>query len=112
MRETAAVLCFFFAFALLHGASPTRRSLWPSKLRARLAAFLRAGALVAIAVGVASWSRAESATAAWLVALSALSVAAPTFVLLVPLFPRTLWGLALASPLFIAALLVLGGSRG
>jgi hypothetical protein len=112
MLETASVLCFFLAFALLHGASPGRFPLQGLKPSGRLRALLRAGALVAIAAGVTSWSRAENTTAALLVALTAFSVAATAFVLLAPLFPRTVWGLALACPVLVAALLALGGSHG
>lgn len=112
MLKAASVLCFFLACALLHRASPKRRALWRAKTSEKLPALRRAGAVVAMAVGVTSWSRAQNTTAAVLVALAALSVAATAFVLLVPLFPRTLWGLALVCPVFIAVLLVLGVSHG
>jgi hypothetical protein len=112
MREAAAVLCFFLAFALLHGSSANRMSRWRARRSGRLPGLLRAGALAAIAVGVTSWTRAENVTAALLVALAAVSVAATAVILLMPLFPRTLWVLALACPVLIVVLLAVGGRHG
>lgn len=112
MLEMAAVLCFFCAFALLHGAAPGRFPIRRAKQNRSAFQLMRLGTLVALAGGVATWSRAENTTAALLVALAALSVVATAFVLLAPRFPRTLWGLALACPLLIGALLALGGGRG
>jgi hypothetical protein len=39
-------------------------------------------------------------------------VVATVFVLLVPLFPRAIWASVLVCPLLIAALVLMGGSRG
>jgi len=112
MLEAASVLSFFVAFALLHGAAPNRFPVKRSRPSRAVPALMRAGALVATGGGLASWTRTENTTAALLAALAALSVMATHFVLLAPLFPRAMWGLALACPLLIVALLALGGGHG
>ena len=112
MLEAAAVLSFFVAFALLHGAAPHRFPLKRAKASRGVFLCMRAAALVAAGAGVLLWSRAEDATTALLVAVAALSVVATVFVLFAPLFPRAIWASVLACPLLIIALVLMGGSHG
>ncbi|WP_437293219.1 hypothetical protein [Sorangium sp. So ce426] len=115
MVETASVLSAYLAFALLHGARPERL---PLVIAARLRAW-RAWRAAARVLSVASfslsvwlWSRAEAGAAAYLVPLAALLCAASLFVLLAPVWPRVVWGLAFLCPPAIAALSLLGARHG
>jgi hypothetical protein len=119
MFEGASILTAYFAFALLHAASPERVGLGPvSRLRlkrtwrAAWRAAVRVAAVVFFSLSVWLWSRVEAGPAAILVAFTALMVAGSSFVLLVPVWPRAAWGLAILCPPAIAALSLAGASHG
>jgi multisubunit Na+/H+ antiporter MnhB subunit len=112
MVEAAALLSFYLAFALRHGADPRRFPVprWrPTRGPLRL---MNAGAAAAAIAGIALWTRAENTTSALLVAVAALSTAATAFVLLGPLFPRAVWVSVVACPPLVAILALLGGGNG
>ncbi|HMI85430.1 MAG TPA: hypothetical protein VK550_15145 [Polyangiaceae bacterium] len=108
MREAAALSALYFSFALVHAADSRR--LWPGLCHWKLCNRTGMRILAALSVAAGMWflRRAYDATSAVLVALTALSAIGTLFVLLVPLFPRTIWGLALACPplVILFALLV------
>lgn len=115
MVETASVLSAYLAFALLHGARPERLPFGvAARLRARREwrASARALAAAFFSLSVWLWSRAEAGAAAFLVPLAALLCAASAFVLLAPVWPRVVWGLAVLCPPAIAALSLLGARHG
>jgi hypothetical protein len=112
MLELAALACLYLAFALLYGADRKRFPLERSKPARFLLAGMQLGAVLSTAVGFALWARVEGATAALLVAVTALSVAGSVYVLLAPLAPRVVWGFALAAPLLALVLFLIGSSRG
>jgi hypothetical protein len=112
MLEAAAVLLLFLSFALVHGAATGRFPVSGWKPGKGSVALLKVGALAAAAGGVACWSQVDNTTAALLVALSALSVAATLVVLLSPVFPRAMWALLIVWSLLVVLLLPLGGWRG
>lgn len=115
MREGATFALTFLAFALLHAARPQRL---PAGLAAHfprtwggLAA--RASAALLLVAAVAAWAPVEDTAAALLVVAGALCLAATTFVVLVGLFPRITWTVALAcGPAALALSLLAGGCRG
>jgi multisubunit Na+/H+ antiporter MnhB subunit len=113
MLEAATFASTFLAFALLHGAEPRRR---PARFRTLGAwwspAATRATAGLLLAASVGQWTRVEGLSAAFLVVAGAFSLAATLFVLLVPLLPRVIWGVALASAPAALVLSLLGGRRG
>jgi hypothetical protein len=110
MLEAASVLSAYLAFALLHAAEP-RRLPRPSH-RPPPGWAMRLAAMAAYAAAVALWARAESVGAALLVALGSFTLCASLFVLLAPVAPRLVWGLAAACPVAIAALALCGGLLG
>ncbi|MGK3998763.1 hypothetical protein [Sorangium sp. So ce1024] len=115
MVETASVLAAYFAFALLHAARPERIPFGvASRLRGRRAwgVGARVLAVASFSLSVALWRLAEAGPAAFLVALTALLVAATLFVLLAPIWPRAVFGLAVLCPPAIAALSLLGARHG
>jgi hypothetical protein len=109
MLESASVLSFYLAFALLHGADAARYPLKGARPSRQLLRCMKGASPLAAALGTALWAEADSARAALLVAPTALSAVATVFVLLAPVAPRVLWGLALACPPLILAL-ALGGA--
>ena len=108
MLEVASLLSFFLAFALLHGAAPSRFPLKRSRPSRRVLELMKFGALAAVGLGVAVWSRTENTSAALLHAATALSLSGTLFVLLVPVLPRAAWRAAFACFPLIVALLVVG----
>ncbi|WP_438025468.1 hypothetical protein [Sorangium sp. So ce233] len=115
MVETASVLAAYFAFTLLHAARPERIPFGvASRLRGRRAwrVAARALAVAFFSLSVALWSLVEAGPAALLVAFAALLVAATLFVLLAPIWPRAVFGLAVLCPPAIAALSLLGARHG
>lgn len=112
MLEGAALLALYLAFALLHAAEPRRRPpSWPARApawdrRRRIAA------LACLASGVGLWAHAEDLAAALLVALAALTAFATAVVLLAPVAPRLMWGLAIACAPAAIALSLGGACRG
>jgi hypothetical protein len=110
MMEIAALLSFYLAFALVHGADPRRfpARRWQPTRGALFA--MRVAAAATTLAGVVLWARTGDMVEALLVALAALSVAATSFVLLAPLGPRALWSVVLAFPLLIVALALVGNS--
>lgn len=110
MVETAALLSFYLAFALVHAADPRRSRVRGSRPAPGLSRALRLAAVIQAIAGVALWTRAEGLAAALLVGVSALSTAATVVVLLAPLAPRLVWSVALVCPPAIVALLLAGGS--
>jgi hypothetical protein len=112
MLEGAALLALYLAFALLHAAEPRRRpSSWPALAPAWDRRF-RIAALACLACGTGLWARAEGLAAALLVALSALTAFATAVVLLAPVAPRLVWGLAVACVPAALALTLWGVCRG
>ncbi len=107
MTEIAALLSLYLAFALAHGADPRRFPARWKPTRGLLFA-MRVAAAGATVAGVVLWARTGGIVEALLVALTALTVAATSFVLLAPLSPRALWSVVLACPLLIAALALVG----
>ncbi|WP_437633789.1 hypothetical protein [Sorangium sp. So ce854] len=115
MVEAASVLAAYLAFALLHAARPERIPFGvASRLRGRRAwgVGARVLAVASFSLSAALWSLAEAGPAALLVALTALLVAATLFVLLAPIWPRAVFGLAVLCPPAIAALSLLGARHG
>lgn len=112
MLETASLLSFFLAFALLHGAAPSRFPLKRSTPSGRVIELMKFVALAAIGLGVAVWSRTENTRAALLLAATALSLSGTLFVLLAAVFPRAAWSVALACLPLVVALLVAGSGHG
>ncbi|WP_438040328.1 hypothetical protein [Sorangium sp. So ce128] len=115
MVETASVLSAYLAFALLHGARPERLPFGvAARLRARREwrASARVLAAAFFSLSVWLWSRAEAGAAAFLVPFATLLCAASAFVLLAPVWPRAVWGLAFLCPPAIAALSLLGARHG
>jgi hypothetical protein len=115
MVETASVLAAYLAFALLHAARPERIPFGvATRLRGRRAwrVAARGLAVASFSLSVALWGRVEAGPAAFLVALAALMVAATLFVLLAPIWPRAVFGLALLCPPAIVALSLLGARHG
>ena len=112
MLELATLGSTFLAFALLHGAEPSRR---PERLRGAAPWWQHMSRLAAAALvlfSVAVWARVEGTGAALLVVLTMFSVAATLFVLTVPVFPRLTWGAALACAASVPLLWLLGGGVG
>ena len=104
MFEVASLLSLYFAFALLHAADPRR---WPRILpRSIRCASGKMRALAGLSGVAGFWfsSRIHDVTGASLFVLTALAVIATSFVLLVALLPRAMWGLALACPPLVVAL--------
>jgi hypothetical protein len=112
MVELAALACFYLAFALVYGADRGRFPFKRWKPARLVFAGMKLVAALSAGVGVALWTRSEGATAAALVAVTALSVAATVCVLIAPLAPRVVWGFALSAPLLVLVLVLTGGSRG
>jgi predicted anti-sigma-YlaC factor YlaD len=112
MVELAALACFYLAFGLVYGADRGRFPLKRWKPARLLFAGMKLVAALSTSVGVALWARVEGATAALLVAVTALSVAAIVFILVAPIAPRAVWGLAFSVPLLVLGLLLAGGARG
>ena len=112
MAEAAALLSLYFAFAALHGAEPRRRPPWLRCEKGCGREGWRASALLATAVGVRLLTVNDDLTAALLTALAALAAIATLFVLLVPVFPKTLWALAVSCPPMVMLLMGMGERRG
>jgi len=112
MQEAASLLCFYLAFALLHGASPGRFPLKTWQPSQRRSGLMRLSALLAAAAGVFLYDLRHGLSDALLVAFPALSTMATVFVLLAPTCPRLLWALALACPPLVLILSILGASDG
>jgi hypothetical protein len=109
MLEAASFLSLYLSFALLQAAS--RRGLALVRTRRVSRVGLRLLALGAFVAGVWFWSRAAGTTEALLVAVSALGAVATLVVLLSPVFPASVWKLALVCPPLILALAVFGAGR-
>ena len=112
MVELAALLSFYVAFALLHASHPSHfpvRRWKPTRLQL---GGLELVAALATVLGVALWARVEGLTAALLVGAAALSLTATLFVVLAPLAPRLVWGIALGGTALIPVLMALGGHDG
>jgi hypothetical protein len=112
MLEAASLLCFYLAFALLHGAQPARFPLKTWQPSRRWIGLMRLSALLAGAAGALLYDLRHGPSDALLIALPALCVMATAFVLLAPICPRLLWGLALACPPLVLVLSILGASDG
>lgn len=111
MLEIASLLLAYFAFAALHAAAPVRAPWRARRATTRLwGAALRLVSLGSFLATVALWQRIEVSALAFIVPLFALMVSAGLFVLLVPIVPRVMWGLA-ALCLVAAPVLVLLGLR-
>jgi hypothetical protein len=112
MFEAASLASLYFGFAVLHAANAARLPCGFPLVRAWGRGTLRIVAVLAFAVGVWLFHWNDDVTSACLLALTAFSGVATLFVLLVPVFPRIIWGLAVASPLLGVGLVLLGIYRG
>ena len=105
MCETAALLSLYFSFAMLHAAHS--RGLSPGYWEGKVCNRSGMRFLAALSVGAAVWQlrHVYDLATALLTALTGVAAFATLFVLFVPLFPRVVWGLALACPPLFVALL-------
>jgi hypothetical protein len=108
MAELVSVSAAYVAFALIHAADarPLPSGLHAALHRVRFARTgLRLLALAAFALSSWCWSRVEDGPSILLVPFTAFMAAASVFVLLAPVAPRLVWGLALLFPPLVFALL-------
>lgn len=106
MREMASVLAAYLAFVCAHAAGTGRLppiGKWRGH-RAPLA--LRIVSVAAFLGSAALWPREGTLLISILGASLSFFVSASAVILLRPLFPRAIWGLAWAAPFLIAALVV------
>jgi hypothetical protein len=110
MIELAATLSIYVSLTLMYAAAPERlpQSGLPGRrwrLIARLAAV--GGVLLAVMVAIELFSLSEGGRALLLVIMSAVMAATAVFIMLISLWPRGMWALALVSPPLIAYLVAL-----
>jgi hypothetical protein len=110
MLEAASVLSAYLAFALLHGADPRRLPRPPHRPPPAWA--MRVAALAAYAAAITLWARADGLGSALLVGVATSTLCASVFVLMSPVVPRIVWGLAATCPVVVAVLAVRGGLFG
>jgi uncharacterized membrane protein YsdA (DUF1294 family) len=113
MLELASLLLTYVAFAALHAANPARVP-WrvPETAHRLWRAALRLIAVGAFIMAIALWHRLEASALGLIVPLSILMASASLFVLLVPLAPRLMWGLAALCLVFAPTLAVIGLRHG
>lgn len=112
MREAASMLAAYWAFVCAHAAG--RGNLPPiGKLRGRpcLTAVLRTVAVCAFLLSIALWPSDGSWWLSLLGSSLSLFVAASLVILVRPLAPRVVWGMAWASPILVG-LFSLGAALG
>ena len=113
MVELASLSLTYIAVASLHAADPARAP-WRVRRAAhrlwRAALWLLAAA--AFITAIALWRRVEMGALGFIVPLALLMVEASLFVLLVPLAPRLMWGLAALCLVAAPPLAFLGLTRG
>jgi hypothetical protein len=108
MFESASLLALYLGFASFHLANPERQpDLWRPHLRKVSAALPWAGAVL-WGIGTALWAAAQGIVSAVLVSLTALCFIGTFFVLLVPVAPRLVWGIALAGGPIALSLVLMG----
>ena len=109
MLELAATLSIYVSFALLYAADPERlpRGLAPGQF---WGLFARIAALGSVVLATGLFSMSEGGRAALLLILSAVMAITTVFILLVSLWPRGMWALALISPPLIVTLVAFAGS--
>lgn len=106
MLELAAALSIYVSFALLYAANPER--LPPGWVPGRRwGTSTRVAALGGVLLAGGLFSMSEGSSAA-LVVLSALMAVSTVFIMLISLWPRGMWVLALLSPPLIVCLVALG----
>jgi hypothetical protein len=97
MLEAATFAWVTFGFALFHAAEPRRRPVrFQTSLPIWSPAAMRIAGTVVLALSVTQRSNVEGLAAALLVVLAMACGAATLFVLVAPLAPRIVWGLAIA----------------
>jgi hypothetical protein len=107
MLELAATLSIYVSFALLYAANPERLpSGWaPGR---GWGAWTRVAALGGVLLAVGLFGASGGEGAASLVVLSAFMTVTTVFIMLVSLWPRGMWALALLSPPVIVSLVTFG----
>jgi hypothetical protein len=97
MLESATLMWVILAFASFHAADVHRRPVRFQNMAAPWSSTaLRAVGVLLLALSVTLRSNVEGLAAALLVVLAMCCGAATLFVLLAPLAPRVVWGLAIA----------------
>jgi hypothetical protein len=109
MLEVAATLSIYVSFALLYAADPERLPRGWVAGRG-WGTFSRIAALGGICLAAGLFCMSEGGRAALLVALSAIMAITTVFILLISLWPKGMWGLALLSPPIIVCLLAFGAA--
>jgi hypothetical protein len=107
MLELAATLSIYVSFALLYAANPERLPPGWAPGR-RWGASTRVAALGGVLLAVGLFGASEGGGAAALVVLSAFMAVSTVFIMLVSLWPRGMWALALLSPPSIVCLVAFG----
>jgi hypothetical protein len=109
----AALLSVYVSFALLYAANPERLPLeWQNWPRQGWGHVLRWTALAALGTAALLFLRGGEGDSKLLVASSGLMTVTTIFILLISVWPKAMWALAIVSPPAILGLVALGAGHG